>query len=131
MIVSLGWHYPLQLPDALRRRADMCSIMLVQKAASVLEEASQTSDSQRGACGNIAAALVRKPLSDHQDKVTRPAGMRAAADGHVSCHFISSVHHFTTSSPSCRMSRRIQPSVWHMSCGCTRPTALTARRSSG
>lgn len=40
-----------------------------QKAASVLEEASQTSDSQRAACADIAAALVQKPLADHQDKV--------------------------------------------------------------
>lgn len=42
---------------------------LLQQATAVLEEASQTSDSQRRACGDIAAALVQKPLSDHQDKV--------------------------------------------------------------
>lgn len=42
----------------------------VQQASAALEEALQTSDSQRHAATNIAAALVKKPLLDHQDKVT-------------------------------------------------------------
>jgi acyl-CoA reductase-like NAD-dependent aldehyde dehydrogenase len=124
VLVLLDWHTLLQLPDATRRHADMWCLTSIQKAASVLEEASQASDSQRGACANIAAALVQKPLSDHQDKVTYAAGLRAAADGHA-------MHHFMNSVRICRMSRRTQPSAWRMSCGCTRPNALTARRSSG
>lgn len=45
----------------------------MQQASSALEEALQNSDSQRGACANITAALVKKPLSAHQDKVMSPA----------------------------------------------------------
>ena len=71
----------------------MWCLTSIQKAASVLEEASQASDSQRGACAKIAAALVQKPLSDHQDKVTYAAGLRAAADGHAMHHLMKLCAH--------------------------------------
>lgn len=42
----------------------------MQQAAAALEEASQSSDSQRHACAGVAAALAKEPVSGHKDKVT-------------------------------------------------------------